>query len=95
MGQDQSLGSIEKGKLADFFLIPGDPTQHIKAVKTISLVAKEGVFYFPSEIYPQFGILPFVAAPHVVAPQTPALRAGNQDRRTPEGAARSYHGAGL
>ncbi len=72
VGLDQSMGSIDKGKLADFFLIPGDPTQRVKALKTISLVAKAGVFYFPGEIYPKFGILPFAAVPEVVAPQKAA-----------------------
>ncbi|SNS65913.1 Imidazolonepropionase [Sphingomonas laterariae] len=65
LGQDQRLGSIEKGKLADFFLIPGDPTRDLKAIKTISMVAKDGVFYFPSEVYPNFGIKPFAPAPKV------------------------------
>jgi hypothetical protein len=60
------MGSIEKGKLADFFLIPGDPTKSIKAIKTISMVVKDGAFYFPSEVYPKFGIQPFVAAPKVI-----------------------------
>jgi len=64
-GQDQSMGSIEKGKLADFFLIPGDPTKTIKAIKTIAMVVKDGTIYFPSEVYPKFGIEPFAAAPKV------------------------------
>ena len=64
-GQDQRLGSIEKGKLADFFLIPGNPLEDLKAIKTISMVVKDGTVYFPSEIYPQFGIEPFAAAPKV------------------------------
>lgn len=68
-GQDQRLGSIEKGKLADFFLIPGDPTRDIKAIKTIGMVVKDGVFYYPSEAYPKFGIKPFVAAPKVSGAQ--------------------------
>jgi imidazolonepropionase-like amidohydrolase len=66
LGQDQRMGSIEKGKLADFFLIPGDPTQDLKAIKTISLVVKDGAFYFPSEVYPRFGIQPFVPTPKVM-----------------------------
>jgi imidazolonepropionase-like amidohydrolase len=53
------LGSIEKGKLADFFLVPGDPTKDLKAIKTISLVVKDGAFYYPAEVYPKFGIQPF------------------------------------
>ena len=65
MGQDQRLGSIAKGKLADFFLVPGDPTQDLKAIKTISMVVKDGTVYFPAEIYPHFGIKPFVQAPVV------------------------------
>ena len=65
MGQDQRLGSIEKGKLADFFLVPGDPTRDLKAIKTIRMVVKDGVVYFPSEIYPEFGITPFTDAPTV------------------------------
>ena len=63
--QDQRLGSIEKGKLADFFLVPGDPTKDLKSVKTISMVVKDGVFYYPSEVYPKFGIEPFTTAPAV------------------------------
>ncbi|HEY2144928.1 MAG TPA: amidohydrolase family protein [Steroidobacteraceae bacterium] len=65
VSQDQRMGSIEKGKLADFFLIPGDPIKNLKAIKTISMVVKDGTFYYPSEVYPNFGIQPFVAAPRV------------------------------
>jgi imidazolonepropionase-like amidohydrolase len=68
VGQEDKLGSIEVGKLADFFLIPGDPTADLKAIKTISMVVKDGTFYFPSEIYPEFGIRPFVDAPEVIQP---------------------------
>lgn len=67
VGQSDQLGSIEDGKLADFFLIPGDPTEDLKAIKTISMVVKDGTVYFPSEIYPSFGIQPFVDAPSVSA----------------------------
>ena len=59
------MGSIEMGKAADFFLIPGDPTKSLKAIKTISMVVKDGTFYFPSEVYPKFGIQPFIGAPKV------------------------------
>ena len=71
VGQDQRMGSIEKGKLADFFLVPGDPTQNLKAIKTISMVVKDGTFYFPSEVYPNFGIQPFIAAPAVTQAAKP------------------------
>jgi Amidohydrolase family len=71
LGQDQRLGSIEKGKLADFFLVPGDPTKDLKAIKTIRMVVKDGVVYFPSEVYPHFGIVPFVDAPAVSRAEGP------------------------
>jgi imidazolonepropionase-like amidohydrolase len=73
LGQDQRMGSIEKGKLADFFLIPGDPTKDLKAIKTISMVVKDGTFYYPSELYPEFGIEPFTKAPKVVLPGANAV----------------------
>jgi imidazolonepropionase-like amidohydrolase len=69
LGQDQQLGSIERGKLADFFLIPGDPTKDLKAIKAISMVMKNGAVYFPSEIYPRLGIKPFTEMPKVEAAQ--------------------------
>ncbi|HEX3603636.1 MAG TPA: amidohydrolase family protein [Steroidobacteraceae bacterium] len=65
VSQDQSMGSIEKGKLADFFLIPGDPIKDLKAIKTIRMVVKDGTFYYPTEVYPKFGIQPFTTAPKV------------------------------
>jgi imidazolonepropionase-like amidohydrolase len=69
VGEDQSAGSIEKGKRADFFLVPGDPTKDLKAIKTIAMVVKGGRFYYPTEVYPKFGIKPFISAPKVVLPQ--------------------------
>lgn len=68
VGQDQRLGSIENGKLADFFLVRGDPTKELKAIKTVSMVVKDGTFYYPSEAYPKFGIEPFTGAPTVKEP---------------------------
>jgi hypothetical protein len=64
LGQ-KDRGAIEAGMLADFFLIPNDPTKDIKAIKTISMVSRGGVLYFPSEVYPEFGITPFVEKPVV------------------------------
>jgi len=70
LGYGEELGSIEVGKLADFFLVPGNPVEDLKAVKTISLVSRGGDFYFPSELYPEFGIEPFTNAPNVTLPVT-------------------------
>lgn len=62
---DTDSGSIAPGKLADFFLVPGNPVEDIKAIKTIALVSRGGVFYYPTEIYPEFGIKPFTELPEV------------------------------
>ena len=70
LGYGEELGSIEVGKLADFFLVPGNPVEDLKAVKTSSLVSRGGDFYFPSELYPEFGIEPFTNAPNVTLPVT-------------------------
>jgi imidazolonepropionase-like amidohydrolase len=70
-GRDQTLGSIEKGKAADFFLIPGDPTKDLKAIKTIRMVVQDGVVYFPDEVYPKLGVKPFTTPPKVTPAAEP------------------------
>ena len=65
LGQVEDLGSIEKGKFADFFLVPGDPTESLDELRRIQMVVADGVIYFPEEIYPWFGVRPFAAAPEV------------------------------
>jgi imidazolonepropionase-like amidohydrolase len=68
MHRDQNYGTIARDKVADFFLVPGDPTQDINAIRQIRMVMKDGVIYFPQEIYQAYGIKPFAAPP----PVTPA-----------------------
>jgi Amidohydrolase family len=71
LGRDQSLGSIARGKLADFFLVPGDPTQDINAIRHIRMVMKGGVLYFPSEIHQALGIRPFADPVVIQSPKAP------------------------
>ena len=42
LGLDADLGTIEKGKIADFLLIDGDPTRDIRDTQNIRLVVKNG-----------------------------------------------------
>ncbi len=68
LGYGDDLGSIKVGKLADFFLVTGDPTKDVKAIKTPSMVSFGGRVFFPSEVYPEFGIKPFTEKPEVTKP---------------------------
>jgi imidazolonepropionase-like amidohydrolase len=52
--------SISPGKQTDVILIEGDPTKDVSAVRSVNLVMRGGVVYFPSEIYDAMGIQPFV-----------------------------------
>lgn len=70
LGYGDDLGSIDVGKYADFFLVSGDPTTDIKAIKTPSMVSSGGRIFFPSEIYPEFGISPFTQKPNVMLPSS-------------------------
>lgn len=66
--RDQRYGSLQRAKRADLFLIPGDPTQDISAIRQIELVMKDGVVYFPSEIYAELGIRAFAEPPPLSVP---------------------------
>lgn len=77
LGRDQELGVIARGKLADFILLPGNPLKDLRELHRIAMVVKDGTIYFPSEIWPAFGVTPFAPAPvmtlpHVAKPAAPA-----------------------
>ena len=77
LSRDQQYGSLQRGKRADFFLVPGDPSKDISAVRQIELVMKDGVIYYPKEIYEALGIKPF-GLPPPLSPATespPSARA--------------------
>ncbi|MFD2137233.1 amidohydrolase family protein [Novosphingobium resinovorum] len=79
MGNDQELGSIARGKRADFLLLPGNPLADLRELHRIAMVVKDGTIYFPSEIYPAFGVKPFAEAPAIALPSgkpAPATTSG-------------------
>jgi imidazolonepropionase-like amidohydrolase len=65
LGVDQSLGSIEPGKLADLVLVPGDPTEDLGVLRRARLVMKGGAVSYPEEIYRALSIRPFGTKPRV------------------------------
>jgi imidazolonepropionase-like amidohydrolase len=67
-GRSSDLGTIERGKVADFFLIAGDPTKNIRAINSARMVSKGTSIYFPSEIYEELSIKPFAAPPLIRMP---------------------------
>jgi imidazolonepropionase-like amidohydrolase len=69
-GRLADLGSIEPRKLADLILVDGDPTQNISDIRRVSLVMKEGVVYFPAEVYEALGIKRF-SDPPAMHPEAP------------------------
>jgi Amidohydrolase family len=78
-GRDQSLGSIARGKLADLILVEGDPTADISAVRHVRMTMKDGVVYFPSEIYSAVDIKPFASPPPVKMPPASAKQRQSWD----------------
>jgi imidazolonepropionase-like amidohydrolase len=65
---EQDLGEIAPGKLADFFLIAGNPLEDLRTTKFTRLVMKDGAIYLPEDIYPHFGIRPLAPRPPIVLP---------------------------
>ncbi len=50
LGVSDRLGSIEAGKLADLFVIKGDPLQDIRRTRSVHLVVKGGRLYRSQEL---------------------------------------------
>ena len=64
-GRLDELGSVAPHKRADLILVDGDPTQNISDIRSISLVMKDGVAYFPAEVYEAIGVKRFADPPPV------------------------------
>jgi imidazolonepropionase-like amidohydrolase len=54
--RDKDLGTIEKGKLADFIIVDGDPTKNISDIRKVVTVVKNGKIYNPRELYSEMGV---------------------------------------
>lgn len=56
--RDRDLGTIEPGKLADFILVDGDPTQNMSDIRKIVTVVKDGMVFDPKALYGEVGVRP-------------------------------------
>lgn len=65
LGRADELGVIERGKLADLMLVKGNPAEDISAIRQVRMVMKDGMIYFPSEIYEALTIEPFAEPPQM------------------------------
>lgn len=65
LGLQHEQGTIARGKRADLYLVEGDPTQDIGALRKGKLVLKGGAYFYPEEIHTALGIKPFAARAEV------------------------------
>jgi imidazolonepropionase-like amidohydrolase len=56
--QQDQLGSIEPGKLADLVLVEGDPGTNISDIRRCRMVFKNGAVFNSAKLYGAAGILP-------------------------------------
>ena len=66
--RDAALGSIERGKFADFILVDGDSTKDISAIRRNRMTMVGGVAYYPQEVYQFLAVKPFAPSPAVAGP---------------------------
>ncbi len=45
LGLDQDIGSLREGKVADLFIVDGDPMVDLKAAREVRYVMKDGILY--------------------------------------------------
>jgi len=55
---DKDLGTIEKGKLADFILVDGDPLTNISEIRKVKFVVKDGRMYETALLWQSVGFKP-------------------------------------
>jgi imidazolonepropionase-like amidohydrolase len=58
MKRDKTEGSIARGKVADFFLVDGDPLADLSQLRKITVVVRGGTLHDSSELYRAVGVRP-------------------------------------
>jgi hypothetical protein len=67
-GTLDETGSITRGKRADLILVDGDPTTNVSDLRRVSLVMRDGVAYYPAEMWEAIGVRRFADPPAVKLP---------------------------
>jgi imidazolonepropionase-like amidohydrolase len=60
VGVDDRTGSIAEGKDADLILLTSNPLENVGAVRSATLVVKDGRLYRPDRLYEAVSVKPFV-----------------------------------
>ena len=58
MKRDKAEGSIARGKLADFFLVDGDPLADLAQLRKLTTVVRGGTLHDSAELYRAVGVRP-------------------------------------
>ncbi|WP_394843884.1 amidohydrolase family protein [Pendulispora brunnea] len=56
MGRDKTSGSIAVGKDADFFVVDGDPLEHIEDLRKITTTVRGGVVFAAGDLHEAMGV---------------------------------------
>jgi hypothetical protein len=63
LGRGETHGVLEAGRVADFILVDGDPTEDISAIRRLALTVVEGRAVVPARIFSAMGIVPWAHPP--------------------------------
>ncbi|MBP2328966.1 hypothetical protein JOF56_009351 [Kibdelosporangium banguiense] len=63
LGRGETHGVIEPGRVADFILVDGDPTEDISAIRQVALTVAAGRAIVPARIFAAMGIVPWAEPP--------------------------------
>ncbi len=61
----ETSGSITVGKRADLILVDGDPSINIGDIRKVSMTMKDGLIFYPAELYEALGVKRFTEPPKV------------------------------
>jgi imidazolonepropionase-like amidohydrolase len=58
LGMQDTMGSIQPGKLADLIIIDGDPEKDMSEIRRVELTMKDGIIFESAKVYQALGVRP-------------------------------------